>query len=564
MNKIFKTNWLILVIFLSYFVIGLALYHPVLNSFFVSDDFDWLTRAKFTPLTIGNYFLKNSNGGTEGGVYRPLTELSYLLDYKLGGLNPTFYHLSNLLFFSLTSLILFWLVFLLTKKRWLGFLSGLFFLILPNHPEAVSWISGRGDVLATFFYLLSLTLYIKFRQVSTATFLNPATKKPGNKKIFFLFILSLISFFFSVLCKEMGLTLPALIVIYEILFVSGWKKESWRGVLKRVFYLLPYALVLFLYLFLRFKTTAILAGFYANPQVKPSAVHLVRTLITIIDSNFFENYHRLGIAARVMQLYIFIPAVCLFAYFIYLILKKYRQERIALWGLALLIIGAFPALPLSFSLNTSEGERFAYLPSLGMAVILGWVSYKIVCFKRTKYLQFLPPAILIIFLAFVLVQKNYYWQEAGAISQNLLFDFGKKVDLQIKQGIVILAMPDNVYGAQVLRNGWFSALRLYYPNYTPDLLVAVPRLHITDTGRAVWLAKANGFAAKGTEKVFHGAPKIESPDYTMEITNYDKKISSGDFLEITFTKDFLAQMKQKKIIFLAPFYDEFKILELKK
>ena len=167
-------------------------------------------------------------------------------------------------------------------------------------------------------------------------------------------------------------------------------------------------------------------------------------------------------------------------------------------------------------------------------------------------------------MSFVLVQKNYYWQEAGAISQNLLFNFGQKVNLQTKQGIVILAMPDNVYGAQVLRNGWFSALRLYYPNYTPDLLVAVPRLHITDTGLAVWLAKADGFASKGTEKVFHGAPKLESLDYTMQITNYDKKISSGDFLEITFTKDFLAQMKQKKIIFLAPFYDEFKILELKK
>src|SRR3989339_66237 len=163
MNKIFKTNWLILAFFLSYFIIGLALYHPVLNSFFVSDDFDWLTRAKFTPLTIGSYFLKNSNGGTEGGVYRPLTELSYLLDYKI---------------------------------------SGLFFLILPNHPEAVSWISGRGDVLAAFFYILSLALYIKLRQVSVATFLNSATKKPRNKKVFFLFVLSLISFFFSVLCKE--------------------------------------------------------------------------------------------------------------------------------------------------------------------------------------------------------------------------------------------------------------------------------------------------------------------------------------------------------------------------
>ena len=531
-----------------YVVLGVILYSSVLNSFFVSDDFDWVVRAKFTPHTFGDYFLKNSNGGTEGGVFRPITQLSYFLDYTLGGVNPLIFHLTNFLFFLGTALIIYWLMLLLTKKKWLAFFSGLFFIVLPNHPEAVSWISGRGDVLSAFFYILSLSLYVKFRQSSK----------------FWLWGVAALSFFFSVLAKEMGMSLPGLIILYEILFISSWKKESWRGLAKRLVYILPFVVLLFFYLFLRWNSTRILAGFYASPELRPDLVHLVRTLLVIFNSNFLESYQRLGLAAIIMKPYLFVPLFLAVVYLIYLILVKYTQEKIVLLGWGVLIIGALPVLPLSFSLNTSEGERFAYLPSMGLAIILGWLAYKIINVKYTRYLQFLPPVVLIIFLSFVLVQKNWHWEEAGYLSKSLLNDFGQKVDLQAKQGIVILAMPDNVYGAQTFRNGWFSALRLYYPNYQPDLLVAAPRLHITDTGRAVWLAKKDGFAARGTEKIFHGVPKLESLDYTMVITGYDKKISSGDFLEMNFSSQFLNQLTQKKIVFLAPFYDTFKILELKK
>lgn len=547
-KKIIQKNWLILGGFLIYIILGLALYSPVLNSFFVSDDFDWVVRAKVTPHTFSDYFLKNSNGGVEGGVFRPLTSLSYLLDFTLTSINPVTFHLSNILFFLATALVIYWLIYLLTQKKWLAFFSGLFFIVLPNHPEAVSWISGRGDVLSAFFYILSLAFYVKFRQ----------------KKYWWLLGLSVLSFFFAVLAKEMGMSLPGIIILYELLFVGGWKKESWKGVAKRVIYVLPFVLVLGFYLLLRWNVTHILAGFYASPELKPSLAHLVRTLLVIINSNFLESYNRLGFASVLMRPYIFILLILAWLGFIYLILRRHRQEKIFLLGLGILIIGALPVLPLSFSLNTSEGDRFAYLPSIGLAIILGWITQKFFDIKRTKYLQFLPPIILIVFLSFLLIQKNWHWQEAGYISKSLLFDFGQKVDLQKRQGIVILAMPDNVYGAQTFRNGWFSALRLFYPNYTPDLLVAYPRLHITDTGRAVWLAKTDGFVAKGTEKIFHGEQKMESLDYVMKITGYDKKISSGDFLELTFSRDFLDQMKEKQIVFLAPFYDTFKVLELKK
>lgn len=547
-KNFFKKYKSILITILVYLILGLVLYSSVLNSFFVSDDFDWLSRAKFTPKTFSDYFLKNCNGGTVGGVFRPLTQISYLIDFSIAGLSPWFFHLTNILFFIGTALLIYWLVFLISQKRWLAFWSGLFFLVLPNHPEAVTWISGRGDVLAAFFYIFSLTGYVKFRQKNKWPWL----------------LVALMSFFFSTLSKEMGMSLPGILLIYEILFIGGWKKDGWHGILKRIIYLLPFVFILAFYLFLRWNSTHILAGFYASPDLKPSLGHLIRTLLITINSNFFGGFDRSLVANFLMRWPIFLCLVGSSFLIIIFILKKFRQERIVLLGLAVLLIGALPVLPLSFILNTNEGERFAYLPSMGMAIILGWLSYKIITWPKTKYLQFLPPFILLLFLACSLVQKNWHWQEAGSLSRDLVFDFGQKVDLQKKQGIVILTLPDNVYGAQVLRNGWFAALQLYYPNYIPNLLVAKPRLHVTDTGRAVWLAKTNGFVAKGTDKIFYGASHLESLDYTMRISSYDKTISSGEVLEIIFTPVFLDQMKTNTIIYLAPLGNYFNILELKK
>jgi hypothetical protein len=123
---------------------------------------------------------------------------------------------------------------------------------------------------------LSLVGYIKFRQ--------------KNKWLWL--VMAVFSFFLSILSKEMGMSLPGVLLVYEVLFIGDWKKDGWRGVLKRIFYLVPFVAILALYLFLRWNSTHILAGFYASADLKPSLTHLVRTLLIVIDSNFLDGYNR--------------------------------------------------------------------------------------------------------------------------------------------------------------------------------------------------------------------------------------------------------------------------------
>lgn len=551
------------IFFLTFFLfvfLSIFLYSPVVRAFFVSDDFDWIRRARDLPFS--SIFFKNVNGTLENGVYRPLTSFSFWLNYHLHGLNPLFYHLTNIIFFGLTACLIFILVWQLTRDKFFSFLAGLFFLLLPNHPEAVAWISCRGDILAAFFYLLSLVLYLKFRQKK-----NDAVE---NRKIngFFL-ILSLASFLLALGAKEMAMTLPAILVVYELLWQRPAKKEIGSWLKWRFCQLAPFLIILFFYFWTRWLTTKTFYGFYANPNLQVDGRHYFLTLLATFFSNFTESSWGFKIGQIFLNdfiwLFLFLLALGLIFFFI---IKKFRQSRIFLFGFFLLLVGLLPILSLSYSWHTPEGERFAYLPSVGFSVLLAVLAG---CGLRVsrKFFRFFIAAVfllLIVYFGHSLFQKNLDWRAAGDLSEDLVFNFGKSLDLGEKQGVVILGLPDTIRGAQVLRNGWPAAINLFYPNYVPDMLVAKIRYNMEGRDfmnqEVNWQSLADGFAAFGPARYFRGEARLESLDYLMTIGNYEKKYLSGDEVFFHFTPLFLKQMATKKIVFFRPWQNVFKEMEM--
>ncbi|MDH5527455.1 MAG: tetratricopeptide repeat protein [Nitrospirota bacterium] len=95
--------------------------------------------------------------------YRIGRDLSQMLDYQLGGLNPFVYHLFNLIYHALTT----WLVFVIargiTGNRAAALWGAALFAVHPVHVDSVTYISGRRDVLSTLFYLASVAAYLRFR-----------------------------------------------------------------------------------------------------------------------------------------------------------------------------------------------------------------------------------------------------------------------------------------------------------------------------------------------------------------------------------------------------------------
>jgi len=153
------------------------LYFPALSNPFVYDDDSQIAKNSNinSPRQVLIYFRQpnafdQAFGPQPGSFYRPLFWLSLMIDNKLAGRNPQFFHATNILIHALNGILLF-----LIFKRWftipLALMAGLAWLSLPIHTEVVAWISGRAMSLATFFVLLDLFLVLKFAEGRSSKYL---------------------------------------------------------------------------------------------------------------------------------------------------------------------------------------------------------------------------------------------------------------------------------------------------------------------------------------------------------------------------------------------------------
>ncbi len=124
----------------DYYVLG----NPLVRSFTWSK-----LGAVFTAVELGNY--------------HPLTMLSYVVEHQLFGLDPRFFHLTNLALHAANGLLVFWLVWLLFRRFAGAFVAALLFAVHPLQVESVAWIAERKNVLAAFFFLAAAIAYARRR-----------------------------------------------------------------------------------------------------------------------------------------------------------------------------------------------------------------------------------------------------------------------------------------------------------------------------------------------------------------------------------------------------------------
>jgi protein O-mannosyl-transferase len=116
-----------------------------------------------SPAGLLNAFTSDLYSGVDFGsnFYRPLQAVSYLWDYHFWRLDPYGYHLTNIALQILVSFLVFLFSFNFVKKREVAFGAALLFALSPLNTEAVTYISGRADMLLGLFLLSSFLLFIR-------------------------------------------------------------------------------------------------------------------------------------------------------------------------------------------------------------------------------------------------------------------------------------------------------------------------------------------------------------------------------------------------------------------
>jgi protein O-mannosyl-transferase len=149
------------------------------------------------------------------GLYRPLTTLSYLFNYHtLGNTDHAAgYHWINFFLHWANTVLVYFAVLVLIEKLWPAFFAAALFGTHPLATESVTNIIGRSDLFATLFLLVGFLCYVK----STTT---DSRRKPSTKPIAVVGTLSVVLAGFILLCWRHPALVPASLLNWTCITVT--------------------------------------------------------------------------------------------------------------------------------------------------------------------------------------------------------------------------------------------------------------------------------------------------------------------------------------------------------
>ena len=201
-----------------------AVYANSLSAPFVFDDFLGITQNPTIRHLSNLGDVLSSPPYAMGAAGRPVVSLSLAVNYALGGYEVRGYHVMNTLIHALAALVLFGIVrrTLLRpglRERFgaaalpLGFAVALLWAVHPLLTESVTFVIQRSESLMGLFYLLTLYCFIR------------AVESPAPSR---WQVLSVTACLLGMAAKEVTVSAPLVVLLYDRCFVAGSFRTAWR------------------------------------------------------------------------------------------------------------------------------------------------------------------------------------------------------------------------------------------------------------------------------------------------------------------------------------------------
>jgi len=219
-------------------VVGAVAYATSLSGPFIFDD-DGSVVENTTIRELGPAALHPDRESPTAG--RPLVNLTFAINYAIGGLNVSGYHVANIAIHLLCSLVLFGLVLrtldlpripasLRQHSADLAFAVALLWVVHPLNSEAVDYITQRTESLMALFYLL--TVYCALRAAVGPAKAGPHVQAAGPAKagrpVLSWTIAAVVSCALGMACKESMVTAPLMVLLYDRVFLFDSLARAFR------------------------------------------------------------------------------------------------------------------------------------------------------------------------------------------------------------------------------------------------------------------------------------------------------------------------------------------------
>jgi tetratricopeptide (TPR) repeat protein len=369
-----------------------------------------------------------------------------MMDYQFFGLNPFWHHLVSLLFHTINVLLLFWLLIKMTGATWPSAFVAAVFALHPLQVESVAWASERKTVLSGLFWLLTLIAYVHY------------TRQPQTKR----YLLLLVVYGLCIMTKPVVVTLPFVLLLLDYwplgrfkwgrhietlpLKETGQQEISVGKLIIEKIPLLALSAILSIITFLAQREGSSISPFeklsldYRIANMFVSYISYVGKIIWPNRLAVLYPYSRTNLSdAKVIicaLLFILISISCIY-------MGRHRRYIAVGW---LWFVGTLvPVIGLVQSGSQAMADRYAYLPSIGVFLIIAWGAEEI--FTKVHYprmgLLSVVVASLITMVLMTRIQVGY-WRDSSTLCEHTL--------AVTKNNIFML----NNYGTALCRQGRYE------------------------------------------------------------------------------------------------------------
>ena len=396
-----------------FFFLGFFIYENSLNNLATNwDDRELVIENPFVHnLTFRNIkyiFLIKKGIILPLSEYIPITLLSFAVENEAIGNEPIIYHATNLLLHISNGILVLFFIYFLTRNKWLAFWVSLFFIVHPLQVEPVCWISGRKDVLYSFFYLSGLCVYLLTRR---------------NSKLIYKFFLFLI-FLCSLLSKPSAVSFPIVLLLCDYYYERRFR-------IKHLFSKLQYFVAAFI------LGVITIVGQHANTTLSQmtlnefieNCIFACRGFVFYISKVFMPT-HLSPVYPRpeILEFHLIIYITSIILCIIYLLaLFLLRNKKIIFFGMAFFLITLMPVLQiLPVGVRVIAADRFFYLPSIGFFLfIVASILHLINKYKLSKHI-FIVLALLIVILWSILAHKQtLVWKNSCNLWKRVIVEYPK-------------------------------------------------------------------------------------------------------------------------------------------
>jgi hypothetical protein len=363
-------------------VVVVVFYHPILNGYFISDDYVFVARMlERAPFLLRGEQILEWLFAYNPVFLRPVSQWLFLLNYWFWDTNATGYYIVNIGLHALNAFLVYLLVLRVTRKHFGALAASLFFALHPIHPDSVCWIADSVDLLATFFLLLSTVYFVLFRR--------------HHRRLYYF--VTLVGFALATLTKESTLTLPAVLLAYDLLF--SWRTWGWNILKAQIplWGMLPSYVLLRILLFGQF-------GGYSNQGflrfgwelfIQYYALVFSRPFLVDIDAQSFGILVAIGV----------------------FLIGIFRHSRPLWLGVAWMFALLIPAGSANY-----VAPRLAYIPSVGLALLQGAII--VALFKDRKPvwrgIAVCTTVFLVLVYGWSLVLRVDDWAAVGRMTRALV------------------------------------------------------------------------------------------------------------------------------------------------